>query len=884
MEEKEDSLAVCPRCGYAEGTPPKESYHMKPGFVLHGKYIIGRVLGYGGFGITYIAWDYALGRKVAIKEFLPGDFATRMPGETVVTVYNGEATIQFEAGLERFMEEAQRLAKFNSTGSIVDIYDTFIENSTGYIVMQCLEGETVKDLMKKNGVMPYESARLIIIEVLKTLSEVHKEGIIHRDISPDNIFITNDNQVKLLDFGAARYASGFHSKSLSVILKPGYAPEEQYRSHGNQGPWSDVYATSATLYKMITGITIEESMERTVVDNVKSPLELGVDLPEGANTAIMNALNIHAELRTQTAEDFIRELESEQVERIIDKPKKSDAGKLPLWLKIAIPSVVAIAMALVTLVAVGVIEIPYFITSGLQANVEDRVPSVINQMMNDGQETLSKERLGMQIIGQDYDEYAQKDIIKTQSPAGGRMIAECYFDNATNKYMVYVVVSGGPSPRVVTRVVGLTLDEATATLQALGFVVETEEEYSQDIPAGVVISQDIADVEYAYGSTLHLVVSKGEMKVDASKTHKIPSLVGLSYDEAYKKLTAIGMYVVKTEETSTQPENRVLSQSVTADTECPEGTTVTLTVSNNTVIIPNVQYLSKDAARQQLVAAGVKVSIKEVESDTVAPGLVISQSKSGKATAGVTVTLTVSKGESSKGAEEASKNHEEQKENVPDVTVETVPPVTDTVGRYAEQKVTVPNVVGRKESDARYTLGQFGFTVKVGEREVKDASQNGVVVGSTPSAGQSADPGSTVTIFVGRLKKITVPDVVGKTYESGSSALINAGFSVYDEYKDVSDESLDGQILSTNPGGGQSADPGSTVTVVVGDYKAPKKKVQIPNVIGKHVEEATRQVANSGLKVRSVKTSDAPSQIVQSMDPPPYGWVEEGTTVILTLP
>ncbi len=676
MEDKEESLSVCPHCGYVEGTPPKEIYHITPGQVLHGKYIVGRVLGYGGFGITYIGWDYTLDRKVAIKEFLPSDFATRMPGETMITVYNGEPTVQFEAGLERFIEEAQRLAKFNSVGSIVDIYDTFIENNTGYIVMQCLEGETVKDLLKQNGVMPYESARLIIVEILKTLEEVHKEGIIHRDISPDNIFITNDNQIKLLDFGAARYASGFHSKSLSVILKPGYAPEEQYRSHGNQGPWSDVYATAATLYKMITGITIEESMERTVCDNVKSPLELGVAIPEGANTAIMNALNIHAELRTQSAGDFIRELESEQVERIIDKPKKSDSGKMPLWLKIAIPSIVGVAMILVTLVAVGVIKIPYLIdVIGPDADLTNRVPSVINKMMKEGEQILAKESLGMQIIGQDYDEFAEKDIVKTQSPAGGRLIAECSVVD-DNKRVVFVVVSGGPAPKMVPDVSGMTREEATALLQSLGFLVESEEEYNQDVAVGVIISQDIVNQEYAYGSTLHLVVSKGEMKVDESKMHKIPDLVGLDYDQAYKKLTAIGMYVEKRDEPSTKKENQVLSQSVEKDTECPEGTTIVLTVSNNSIVIPNVQYKEKNEAKKLIEAAGAKVVIKEVESSTVAAGLVISQSKSGKATAGTTVTLQVSKGEASKAAKEAKQDIAQQQKNNPTPKPATPAPAT----------------------------------------------------------------------------------------------------------------------------------------------------------------------------------------------------------------
>ena len=208
--------------------------------------------------------------------------------------------------------------------------------------------------------------------------------------------------------------------------------------------------------------------------------------------------------------------------------------------------------------------------------------------------------------------------------------------------------------------------------------------------------------------------------------------------------------------------------------------------------------------------------------------------------------------------------------------------VTVVVGQYAAQKVKVPSVAGKTAGDARYLLESEGFAVKVGERDVKDAAQNGIVLGSTPSSGQSIEPGSTVTIIVGKIKTATVPDVVGRTYESGSSALEKAGFKVEKTYENVSDESLNGQILSTNPSGGD-VPAGSTITVVVGRLKV-SKKVQVPNVIGEHVDEATKHILNSGLKVRSVKTSDVPSQIVQSMDPPPYGYVEEGTVVTLILP
>ena len=150
FEKFDDGLAICPHCGYVRGTPPREAYHMPPEGILRGRYIVGRVLGYGGFGVTYIGFDAQLERKVAIKEFLPSALATRMPGHTAITVYGGESTEQFKDGLVRFVDEAQRLAKFNGLPGIEDIYDSFAENNTGYIVMQYLEGRDIKDILKSD--------------------------------------------------------------------------------------------------------------------------------------------------------------------------------------------------------------------------------------------------------------------------------------------------------------------------------------------------------------------------------------------------------------------------------------------------------------------------------------------------------------------------------------------------------------------------------------------------------------------------------------------------------------------------------------------------------------------------------------------------------------
>ncbi|MBR2471662.1 MAG: PASTA domain-containing protein [Clostridia bacterium] len=765
MEEMEESLSVCPHCGYVEGTPPKEIYHIVPGTLLHGKYTVGRVLGYGGFGITYIGWDNELGRKVAIKEFLPSEFSTRMPGETMITVYNGEATEQFGAGLERFIEEAQRLAKFNSVGSVVDIYDTFIENNTGYIVMQCLEGDTVKSLLAKNGVMPYESAKLIIIEILKTLSAVHKEGIIHRDISPDNIFITNDNKIKLLDFGAARYASSYHSKSLSVILKPGYAPEEQYRSRGNQGPWSDVYATSATLYKMITGITIEESMERTVKDNVKSPAELGVNLPESANIAIMNALNIHAELRTQSADDFIKELTSDDVVRVIDKPKKGDAGKIPLWLKITAASILSVAVIFASLVLTGVLDISS-IYLGQVASLEGRVPFVINKTVTDAEKELNDKKMGIYITGQDHDEIVAKDIIKAQSPDGGKKSELCVMTDADGRPMVEVVVSGGPAPRVVPNVVGLTREVAEQTLTELGFTIKVEEEYSDNIPAGTIMLQNHANEERDYGSEITITVSKGKMKVDESKTHAIPNLTGKSYEEAARMLSAIGMYTQKREEFSTAPDNQVIRQSVPANTTQKEGTVVVLTVSKNSITIPSVVYQTESAARANITKAGGNVAVSQEYSETVAAGLVIRQDVVGKTKYGVTVNIVVSKGSASRPQTPTPQTPTPQTPvptPTPRITPTPTPRATPTPPPVATPQtpsvatIIVPNIVGLNvgtdfATADRTICSRYPKFADLNNRTYATVSGSGkapgTVVRTSPSAGAAVSPGTKVTVYI----------------------------------------------------------------------------------------------------------------------------------------
>lgn len=309
MSEISDNDIICPHCGYDNEQMGNQSFCLKAGTILRSRFIIGKVLGCGGFGITYIARDTTLHRKVAIKEYYPTSCAARIPGKNRVAALSEDAEEDYIAGLDRFVNEARRLAALGDIDGVVRVFDCFRENNTAYLVMELLEGETVKDYIKRKRRLKREEAIAIICIVLGSLQKIYEQnGIIHRDVSPDNIFLTKDKRIKLIDFGAARSTSYNATRSLSVILKPGYAPEEQYRTHGKQGPWTDVYGSGATLYWMLTGTRPQSSIDRLVKDELLPPIELGVDISEEQQAVIMKSLNLMAKDRYQSAEEFRKEL------------------------------------------------------------------------------------------------------------------------------------------------------------------------------------------------------------------------------------------------------------------------------------------------------------------------------------------------------------------------------------------------------------------------------------------------------------------------------------------------------------------------------------------------------------------------------------------------
>ncbi len=299
---------VCSNCGYDNTNQPQSDapYHLIRGTKLAGRYLVGNVLGEGGFGITYVGLDTTLLKRVAIKEFYPSGAANRTNSisEEIIVTQGREGF--FNKGVERFLFEAKNVAAFSEEEGTVDVLDYFQENGTAYIVMEFLDGQNLKDYVNANGCFKLEELVTLMLPLMKSLSYMHKKGIIHRDISPDNIMYTKRGKLKLMDFGSARYYTN-EERKMSVILKQGFAPEEQYRQNGEQGPHTDVYALCATIYACITGSVPESSLDRLVEDTLKTPSQRGASVLPYQEKALMHGLALSRKNRTPDMDTLIKE-------------------------------------------------------------------------------------------------------------------------------------------------------------------------------------------------------------------------------------------------------------------------------------------------------------------------------------------------------------------------------------------------------------------------------------------------------------------------------------------------------------------------------------------------------------------------------------------------
>ncbi len=298
--ENKQGLAACPYCSYDE-SEPRSPLLLPHGTMLANTYRIGRVLGRpGGFGVTYLAWDSHLQQRVAVKEYLPREKVARDLTTLQVNVHTPEQLTHFNFGLDQFLSEARMIAKFDHP-NIVRVRNFFRAFGTAYLVMDYYEGRSLGDYLGQlEHPVETEAAGAMMLSVLDGLQFVHDRGVLHRDVKPHNIYMTNSGRVILLDFGAARQAAGINVDSISVVLSEGYAPLEQYQKNSPQGPWTDIYGVAATLYRMLKGAPPPVALDRLGVD----PLEGDLALPEKLATVLRKGLALRPHERYTTAAEF----------------------------------------------------------------------------------------------------------------------------------------------------------------------------------------------------------------------------------------------------------------------------------------------------------------------------------------------------------------------------------------------------------------------------------------------------------------------------------------------------------------------------------------------------------------------------------------------------
>ena len=359
----------CSECGRPYGSVETEPFALKPGTILDGKYLVGEMLGQGGFGITYIGFDLLLEQKVAIKEYYP--MSTGMVSrENSTTVVWSSAVMQksgMEKGFDSFLKEARKMAKLGGIPGVVGVKSVFIQNETAYIVMDFIEGETLLKKLQREGPMDYGTCISLMTPIMQALAEVHKHGIIHRDISPDNIMVQSDGKLILLDLGAAKdldiQGKDGNVQSSQMVAKHGFSPVEQYGQAGKIGPWTDVYAMAATIYYCCTGVLPPSATDRTIDDTLTCRPRLTKEqfdvlafcmsvLPQKRPQNMDALLQIitHPAGKTPPVRDVPKTEPVRPETRNLQPPKPDPGRPLPKWL---IPGIAAAVAVIALIISVG---------------------------------------------------------------------------------------------------------------------------------------------------------------------------------------------------------------------------------------------------------------------------------------------------------------------------------------------------------------------------------------------------------------------------------------------------------------------------------------------------------------------------------------------------
>lgn len=505
----------CAYCGLQQDKYRPIPRCLRPGMCLRDRYVLGRVLGEGSFGISYIAWDCLLDTVVAIKEYFPASLVSRHISEededTNVYIYEKRESQKYQESLKKYLGEAKSLSAYYDLDGIVSVRDFFYANNTAYIVMGYVDGISVKEYVEKNGPIEGEKFLRMLEPVIQSLAKVHQTGVLHRDISPDNMLLTRDEKLVLIDFGAARKENINMTRSMTVVFKRGFSPEEQYRTRGQQGAWTDVYALCATAYYALTGKAPDESIQRVLEDDMPSLTEMtDVDLPMRQKRAFMKGMTVDFHHRYQTMDELYQGLYQQG----------RDKKRLGVWF-----AGTAAVLACVALLGTGA-------AYGLHKHSQ-----------------------------------AKKDAIQTEAPQQTAFAVATVTPYAAD-VQEYQMISFK----------SMTKKEALKALagQDTELSVQWKYRYSSRIKKGRIVSQSIPAKTRYRGETyskIVLTISKGKRKTE------VPKLTGVSKERARTLLKERKLHWTWKEVEQEGTEGIVASQSRTAGSKVPVGTTIVVTIT-----------------------------------------------------------------------------------------------------------------------------------------------------------------------------------------------------------------------------------------------------------------------------------------------------------------
>lgn len=505
----------CAYCGLQQDKYRPIPRCLRPGMCLRDRYVLGRVLGEGSFGISYIAWDCLLDTVVAIKEYFPASLVSRHISEededTNVYIYEKRESRKYQESLKKYLGEAKSFSAYYDLDGIVSVRDFFYANNTAYIVMGYVDGISVKKYVEKNGPIEGEKFLRMLEPVIKSLAKVHQTGVLHRDISPDNMLLTRDEKLVLIDFGAARKENINMTRSMTVVFKRGFSPEEQYRTRGQQGAWTDVYALCATAYYALTGKAPDESIQRVLEDDMPSLTEMtDVDLPMRQKRAFMKGMTVDFHHRYQTMDELYQGLYQQG----------RDKKRLGVWF-----AGTAAVLACVALLGTGA-------AYGLHKHSQ-----------------------------------AKKDAIQTEAPQQTAFAVATVTPYAAD-VQEYQMISFK----------SMTKKEALKALagQDTELSVQWKYRYSSRIKKGRIVSQSIPAKTRYRGETyskIVLTISKGKRKTE------VPKLTGVSKERARTLLKERKLHWTWKEVEQEGTERIVASQSRTAGSKVPVGTTIVVTIT-----------------------------------------------------------------------------------------------------------------------------------------------------------------------------------------------------------------------------------------------------------------------------------------------------------------